>query len=43
MKKKILAIIMAAMMALLIFGCTSYQEATDISKEGKSLAVGILR
>lgn len=33
MKKKILAIIMAAMMALSIFGCTSYQESVDISQE----------
>lgn len=40
MKKKILAIIMAATMALSIFGCTSYQESTDISKEGKSLGGG---
>lgn len=40
MKKKILVIIMAAMMALSIFGCTSYQESVDISKEGKSLGGG---
>lgn len=40
MKKKILAIIIAAMMALSIFGCTSYQESVDISKEGKSLCGG---
>ena len=33
MKKKILVIIMAAMMALSIFGCTSYQETADISQE----------
>lgn len=33
MKKKILAIIMVAMMALSIFGCTSYQESADISQE----------
>lgn len=36
MKKKILAIIMAAMMAatmVSIIGCTSYQESVDISQE----------
>lgn len=31
MKKKILAIIMAATMTLSIIGCTSYQEAADDS------------
>ena len=40
MKKKIIAIIMAAMMAFSIIGCTSYQESVDMSKEGKSLGGG---
>lgn len=39
MKKKILVIIMAAMMTLSIFGCTSYQETADISQENE-LACG---
>ena len=40
MKKKILAIIMAAMMVLSIIGCTSYQEAADISQENDSFCNG---
>ena len=40
MKKKILAIIMAAMMTLLIIGCTSYQEAANISQENDSVCGG---
>ena len=40
MKKKILAIIMAATMALSIFGCTSYQEDVDISQENYSFCNG---
>lgn len=40
MKKKILVIIMAAMMTLSIIGCTSYQEAANISQENESVCGG---
>ena len=40
MKKKILAIIVAATMALSIIGCTSYQEAANISQENESVCGG---
>ena len=40
MKKKILAIIVAATMTLSIIGCTSYQEAANISQENESVCGG---
>ena len=46
MKKKILVIIMAAMMAatmVSIIGCTSYQESVDISQENDLFCNDTLR
>lgn len=40
MRKKLLAIVMAAMMGLSAVGCTSYNESVDISQNEKSFGGG---
>lgn len=40
MRKRLLAIVMAAIMGLSAVGCTSYQESTDISQDNLSFGGG---